>query len=216
VVRALLLDLDDTLFDRGAAIQAWARARLRRDLEACEWREWLAIDQRGRRPRCEFAADAARFGLTVDPERFPFELAEHVAPEPGARDAIARLAARLPVAVVTNGGAAQRAKLDRIGLADVVHAVFVSGELGTAKPEPAMFERALQWAGEPPDRVLFVGDNPLVDLVPAAALGMGTAWRPRGGEVWPCWLAAPDHVIDQVADLEPICASPDARSVSGP
>ena len=41
------------------------------------------IDGRGHRPRNEFAADAAHLGLAVDPDRFPFELAEHVEPEPG-------------------------------------------------------------------------------------------------------------------------------------
>jgi hypothetical protein len=37
-------------------------------------------------------------------------------------------------------------------------------------------------------------------------MGMATAWRPRGGEAWPPWLAAPDHVIDQITELEAICA----------
>ncbi|MGN6106153.1 MAG: HAD family hydrolase [Kofleriaceae bacterium] len=204
MVRALLLDLDDTLFDRTAAFEGWLAARLGRAARGDELRDWLAIDQRGRRCRRAFAADAAARGVTVDAERFPFELADHVAPEPGAREALERLAARLRIAVVTNGGGAQRAKLARLGLAELVHEVFVSGELGVAKPDVAMFERALAWTAHPAGEVLFAGDDPVNDLAPAAAIGMATAWRPR--EAWPAGIAPPAFEIERVAELEAICA----------
>ena len=202
--QALLLDLDDTLFDRGAAFHAWLAGRLGRAPGPGELEAWMDLDQRGRRPRAEFAATAARLGIIVDPEQFPFELAAHVQPEAGVREAVGRLAARLRVGVVTNGGAAQRDKLARLGLADVVHAVFVSAELGAAKPGAAIFERALAWTGAAPHEVLFAGDDPIVDLAPAAAHGMVTAWRVRGE--WPRWLAPAAYEIHSVAALEELCA----------
>jgi FMN phosphatase YigB (HAD superfamily) len=201
--RALLLDLDDTLFDRGAAFVAWLAGRLGCAPTPGELAAWSEIDQRGRRPRAEFAAGAARLGVAVDAERFPFELAEHVQPEAGVREAVGRLAARLRVGVVTNGGAAQRDKLARLGLAEVVHAVFVSAELGAAKPAAAIFERALQWTEAAPHEVMFAGDDPIVDLAPAAAHGMVTVWRVRGK--WPRWLTAPAHRIHSIAALEELC-----------
>jgi HAD superfamily hydrolase (TIGR01509 family) len=202
--RALLLDLDDTLFDRGAAFRAWLASRLGRAPGPGELEAWLELDQRGHRPRAELAAGAARLGIAVDPDRFPFELAEHVRPEAGAREAVRRLAARLRVGVVTNGGAAQRDKLARVGLADVVHAVFVSSELRVAKPASAIFRRALQWTEAAPHEVLFVGDDPIVDLAPAAAHGMVTVWRVRG--TWPRWLSPAAHQIHSIAALEELCA----------
>lgn len=202
-VRALLLDLDDTLFDRALAFRAWLAGRLRRVPEPAELAAWSEIDHRGQRPRTEFAADAARLGLAVDPERFPFELAEHVEPEPGAREAIGRLAARLRVGIVTNGGPAQRTKLQRLGLADTVHAVFVSSELGYAKPASQIFDRALRWTEHAPHEVLFAGDDPIIDLGPAAAHGMLTAWRARSE--WPRWLAPAPYEIHSVAALEALC-----------
>lgn len=201
--RALLLDLDDTLFDRGAAFHAWLAHRLGRAPGPEELAAWTELDQRGRRPREELAAGAARLGVAVDPARFPFELAEHVEPEAGARAALGRLAARLRVGVVTNGGPAQRDKLARLGLADVVHAVFLSSELGVAKPASAIFERALAWTEVAPYDVLFAGDDPIVDLAPAAAHGMVTAWRVRGE--WPRWLAPAAHRLHSVAELEELC-----------
>lgn len=201
--RALLLDLDDTLFDRGAAFRAWLASRLGRAPGPGELEAWIELDQRGHRPREELAADAAPLGVEIDPERFPFELAEHVRPEPGAREALVRLAARMRIAIVTNGGAAQRDKLARLGLADVVHEVFVSSELASAKPASAIFEHALEWTAAAPHDVLFVGDDPIVDLAPAAAHGMVTAWRVRGD--WPRWLAPPAYEIQSVAALEELC-----------
>jgi HAD superfamily hydrolase (TIGR01509 family) len=205
--RAVLLDLDDTLYDRRRAFEAWAHALARSQLgRALDPEELAALhrhDARGHRPRGELAADARRLGLSIDPLRLPFQLAEYLEPEPLVREALGELAGRLRLAIVTNGGAAQRTKLARLGLASVPHAIFVSGELGVAKPDPAMFEHALRWAGVPADATLFVGDHPAIDLAPAAALGMATAWRVRGE--WPDSLAPPTYRITRIAELGELC-----------
>src|SRR5262249_19697809 len=130
--------------------------------------------------------------------------AAYVEPEPGVHDVVARLAETRRVAVVTNGGAAQRDKLARAGLADVVETVFVSGELGVAKPARAIFERALAWSALPAPQCLFVGDDPTNDIAPAAALGMATAWRERAPwpAAWPTGGALPQFTIHDIAELE--------------
>jgi hypothetical protein len=58
--------------------------------------------------------------------------------------------------------------------------------------------------------VLFAGDDPIVDLAPAAAHGMATAWRVRGA--WPRWLAPAAHQIESVAALEALCGAAGARA----
>lgn len=203
--RALLIDLDDTLFDRTAALRAWAdvraRAELGRPLAAAEWQQLIELDGRGHRSRDDFAADLrAHLGITVDAARFGHLLVEHIAREPGVVETVAALARDRRVAIVTNGGTAQRAKLVALGLDSVVHAVFVSSEVGSAKPALGIFERALRWTEHAPADVLFVGDDPVIDLAPAAALGMATAWRARG-RTWPRELAVPTHRIDSIAEL---------------
>jgi len=208
VFRGIFFDLDDTLFDRTAALRRWVSRHVGNlDAEALAW--VIELDDRGRRPRLHFAAGiVARFGIqrTVIElaTAFPAELAAFVEPEPGVHDVIARLAAERRVAIVTNGGAAQRDKLARTGLAELVPTVFVSGELGLAKPAPAIFERALAWSELPANECLFVGDDPERDIVPAAALGMATAWRmPRCEVQWPAELAAcPRFTIRTIAELE--------------
>ncbi|MBA3397529.1 MAG: HAD family hydrolase [Deltaproteobacteria bacterium] len=208
---ALLLDLDDTLFDRRAAFVRWAEAtamaQLGRGLEPAELAVLHELDGRGHRSREAFARDAReRLGLAIDPGRIGLAIAEHVEPEPGSREALAALAETHRIAVVTNGGGAgQRAKLARLGLADVVHAVFVSGEVGIAKPAAGIFERALRWTEHAARDVLFVGDDPVIDLAPASAMGMVTAWRVRDVR-WPDELVAPGHRIERVTDLVGVCA----------
>src|SRR5688572_19264747 len=111
--RALLLDLDDTLFDRTAALRSWAFAR--RALTEIEWALLVDLDGRGHRPRDAFAEDVqARLGLEVDAMRFGHDLLAHITPEAGVLEAVTRLAARVRVAIVTNGGSAQRAKLAKL------------------------------------------------------------------------------------------------------
>src|SRR5260221_11771870 len=202
--RAIFFDLDDALFDRTAALQRWVTAQVGR-LDGDDLAFVIELDDRGYRPRLHFAAGiVARFGLqrTVIElaAAFPSELAAHVEPEAGVRDVVVRLAEQRRVAIVTNGGAAQRDKLARAGLADVVETVFVSGELGIAKPAPAIFERALPWSELEPGQCLFVGDDPEYDIVPAAALGMATAWRARS--MWPGALTMPRYTIRSIGELE--------------
>ena len=202
--RALLIDLDDTLFDRTASLRAWAqvaaRAELGRPLSGSEWALLLELDGRGHRPRDEFATDVReRLGLTVDPVRFGHNLVEHITREPGVIETLTELARTRRVALVTNGGTAQRAKLEALGLTDVMHAVFVSSEVQSTKPALGIFENALRWTEHAPHEVLFVGDDPIIDLAPASSLGMATAWRARG--VWPRELAPPTHRIESITEL---------------
>jgi len=207
VLRGLFLDLDNTLVDRDAAFARWARQHTSDPAVIAALTD---ADDGGLRPRPDFAAAAIGvLGLARAPAelaaQFPVELAAHVEPEPGLRDTLALLHRRCRLAVVSNGGAAgQRAKLARLGLDGLIDAVFISAEVGLAKPDPAIFLHALRWAELPAGDAAFVGDNPRGDLAPAAALGMTTIWRERGS--WPDDLAPPSFVIRRIPELLEVCA----------
>jgi len=207
VFRGLLLDLDDTLFDRGAAFDAWsdgiAAVQLGRVLTPGERETLRAFDRRGHRSRQRFAEDARALGLQVDAALFPSQLAAHVVPEEAVVETIAELARTRRVAIVTNGGTAQRVKLQRIGLESIVRMVIVSEEIGIAKPDARIFQHALKWSECAPAELLFVGDEPVIDLAPASSLGMATAWRVRGA-AWPEELARPTYQIASIAALREI------------
>ncbi|MEO7981643.1 MAG: HAD family hydrolase [Sporichthyaceae bacterium] len=97
-------------------------------------------------------------------------------PYPGVLEALGRLAAVLPVVVVTDGmPPVQHAKVEALGVRHLLAAVVVSDELGgrhLRKPDPAPFRRALEVLGQPPAGVVHVGDRPEKDVRGAAAVGM--------------------------------------------
>ena len=64
--------------------------------------------------------------------------------------------------------------LEQMGLAQRLDFSVFSSEVGTRKPHPAIFERALEALGVEPGRALFVGDRMYEDIRGAAEVGMTT------------------------------------------
>lgn len=107
---------------------------------------------------------------------------------PDAIDALKRMAARVPVAALTNGNA----DLARCGLAE--HFVFQLGarEHGAAKPEASIFHAACVRLDLPPEQVLHVGDHAVMDAAGAMRAGLRAAWLNREGADWPLDELRPD------------------------
>ncbi len=64
--------------------------------------------------------------------------------------------------------------LARMGVAELLDVAVFSSEVGRRKPDPLIFEHALERLGVAPERALFVGDTLATDVAGAAALGMHT------------------------------------------
>ncbi len=64
------------------------------------------------------------------------------------------------------------------------------------KPEPLLFEMALERLGCAPGECLMIGDRPDTDIAGAARMGLKTAMVRTGrfgaGEIWPTGIARPD------------------------
>ncbi len=103
---------------------------------------------------------------------------------PDVLDALAAVAdAGFRLALVTNGGGdLQREKLRDIGIEDAFEVIVVSGEVGVAKPDPRIFERALESLGVTADRAAHVGDTLSSDIEGAIAAGVRPVWLNRKGE----------------------------------
>jgi putative hydrolase of the HAD superfamily len=87
-----------------------------------------------------------------------------------ALDKVRRLG--LQIAVVSNANGTLCAKLERLGLARCVDCVIDSAEIGVEKPDPRIFERALEGLGARRESTLHVGDIYHVDVVGARAAGL--------------------------------------------
>ena len=109
--------------------------------------------------------------------------------------------ARYRVGLVSDGGGArQRAKLRAAGLEGLFEVVVISQELGAQKPSPRPWQAALRALGVPAARALYVGDDPVRDMVGARRAGLRTCWVARGRR-YPARLAPPDHEIGDILAL---------------
>jgi putative hydrolase of the HAD superfamily len=83
--------------------------------------------------------------------------------------------------VVSNWDVSLHEMLRDAGLRGLVDAAISSAEAGAAKPDPAIFRRALELAGEPAADALHAGDSLEYDVFGALAAGLRAALLVRGG-----------------------------------
>jgi YjjG family noncanonical pyrimidine nucleotidase len=201
----VLLDADGTLFDYDRAeAHAFAATcdelgipyEADRDLPAYRrinaglWRafERGEIDPPGLSVE-RFRRVLAEMGQRADPEemarRYLGHLAEGSFLLPGALEAVRDLCRRRRVAVVTNGlSRVQRSRFAGSGLDRYVEHLVISDEIGAQKPEPGIFDAALEPFGDvPASQVLMVGDSLTSDIAGGVRYGIDTCWyNPAGAE----------------------------------
>ena len=115
---------------------------------------------------------------------------------PDAHAALARLAARVPIAAVSNGNA----DVVRIGLGAFFAFSLSASDYGAAKPDPGIYLEACRRLGAAPDDVLHVGDDPHTDVIGAQRAGLRAAWINRSRQAWP-GPGAPDLIADDLSEL---------------
>lgn len=104
--------------------------------------------------------------------------------------------------IVTNrlwGGKPFHEDLRSIGLLDYFDLphIAISGDLGLRKPNPRIFEYALDALGASPRETAMIGDSLSADILGAQPLGIYAVWRPKP------WLSewARDHAASQPPPL---------------
>ena len=161
-----------------AHYRAAARFGIHLDVEACwteAWFEYLQTyvdecgvpqdrrDEAHRHLDSEFA-DAA---LWVDPV-------------PGSREGLQALAdAGVRLGIVSNADGMMGPRLAQLELCQVgpgigvdIECVVDSGNVGIMKPDPRIFQAAIDLLGLEPDQVWYVGDMPAIDVVGARRAGI--------------------------------------------
>jgi 5'-nucleotidase len=99
---------------------------------------------------------------------------------PGIRRILERLRGRAVVGIVTNNQVAeQEEKLDHFRLRPLVDFMVVSEGVGVAKPDPRIFELALEKAGAAPHEAVMIGDSWTSDVVGARNVGIRPVWFNR-------------------------------------
>jgi HAD superfamily hydrolase (TIGR01509 family) len=107
--------------------------------------------------------------------------------------------------VVSNACGNARVLCEEYGFAPMLSAIVDSHEFGAAKPDLAIFRRALSLVAAPAVHAAFVGDSLDRDIGPAKRLGMRTVWIADGR---PDAVGAADAVLESVLELPSLLAVP--------
>jgi HAD superfamily hydrolase (TIGR01509 family) len=229
-VKALLLDLDDTLLDySGGADHCWSQACAAVAVELdqarlltvlAEARRWFWDDperqRRERRNMLRAWTQIATLALETYGAPAP-EMAAAIAAEFSARRRAvmdlfpetlvcleALRAHGLPLALVTNGDAVeQRWKIERCALAPYFGTIVIEGEVGAGKPEPIVYHTAMKALGvEPGPDVWMVGDHLEFDVAGPQRLGLHGVWLDRSGGGLPDRTTVrPDRIVRALAEV---------------
>lgn len=197
-IHAILFDLDDTLWPVAPVIagaertlQAWIAEHYPAVAAAYDLAAWrqrrnalIATDTR-------FSYDLWALRLTLLTQVFaefgiPASVAEQamavfadarnrVDLYPDVMDGLQNLAKLFRLGSLSNGFA----DLHAIGLAHHFEVMLAAHQVGCAKPAPEIFCQAIHKLSLRPEQIVFVGDDVLLDVAGAQAVGMQTAWMRR-------------------------------------
>lgn len=199
----VLLDLDHTLFDSDAseaAAFAHALSTIGVEADSAMLDRYRAINRAMwrrveagtlsvaalREQRFESFLEAERIDVSTPAlaDAFVDGLGGFGELYPGVRAVLDELNELATLALVTNGiGQVQRHRIRRLSLERRFAVVVVSGEVGVAKPDPAIFQIVVDRLGSPPkDRMIMVGDSLTSDIAGGRAFGIDTVWLDRDAE----------------------------------
>jgi putative hydrolase of the HAD superfamily len=214
VIRAVLFDLDGTLYDRDAAIRRTAYEQFEAvhhslpSVEASFFVERLVeMDGHGySRPRRmhHVLAESLGWGVEVGDrleECFRGRMESDTLP---ALDALRAIGLKL--GIVTNGPVEwQSRKIRAMNIESLFDAILISESEGVQKPDVRIFQRALQRCGVEAHEALFVGDHPENDIAGAEGAGICPVWKRM-----PYWeVPAGVARIDRLSELLPMVLTHD-------
>ncbi|MEX0942823.1 MAG: HAD-IA family hydrolase [Pseudomonadales bacterium] len=110
----------------------------------------------------------------------------------GALDAVSALAGQFILGALTNGNA----DIGRLGLGHLFSFAFCAEDVGAPKPADNLFRAALAHTGAQPHEMIYVGDDPALDVDPAKRTGLKTIWVRHSGK--PPGETEPDATIPHV------------------
>ncbi|MBD1539208.1 HAD family hydrolase [Arthrobacter sp. S13_S34] len=222
-IRAVLFDLDNTLFDHAASARAGLDAFLQHlgtastddlarawfQLEQSIYHRFLADElsfqeQRQERLR-QFLPLAGRAVPVTDRlldglfDVYLQSYQDKWAAFPDAAPALRSLHdGGMPVGVITNGNHRQQTlKISKIGLGPLIRRTFSSESTGHAKPSPEAFIQPCKSLGISPAQALYVGDNFRVDVEGARSAGLQSIHLNRDG-------GGPEGTIQSLTELIPL------------
>lgn len=199
MLKTVLFDLDGTLLDRDTSLRLFLgqqHARYVAELPGLSVEDFTNIiaglDAFGHVAKpTVYAQFCERFGFGKSLKETlveDFEASFHglAVAFPGLHETLQELRKLgLNLGLVTNGRSrSQRPKIEALKIAPYFTSILISEEQGLRKPDPRIFQLAMQETGSTPESTIFVGDHPEADIRGAARAGLQTVWKRNS-----CWPA---------------------------
>lgn len=225
-IKAVLFDVDDTLFDREIAqaialeilvkrfpelLGAFDMPRLK---EAWQESDRLATAEFETNTPSEMLRDARSkefLKLLGLPQDYVNEITltyydtypTIYVPIPGAVALVQKLRPTYKIGIISNSYVdVQHRKLDTLGIRNLFSCIVLSEDIGIRKPDPRIFHHAAGLLQLPPAECLYVGDSYRNDVAGSRSAGMPSCWFNRGNHTPPGLPAAPDFQIRTLDEIE--------------
>ena len=116
---------------------------------------------------------------------------------PDVVPALEKLRARYRLFTASNGNA----DLSRIGIGHFFERTIAARHVGALKPDPAIFHKVIEGTDLQAHEVVYVGDDPLLDVEGARGAGMHAIWIDREGGEWPTQIAPATYTVRSLTEL---------------
>jgi FMN hydrolase / 5-amino-6-(5-phospho-D-ribitylamino)uracil phosphatase len=111
--------------------------------------------------------------------------------------ALEQLRTRYRLFTASNGNA----DLAQIGIAHFFERTLATRKVGALKPDPTIFHKVIEGTDLQAHEVVYVGDDPLLDVVGARGAGMQAIWIDRQGGEWPPEIAPASYTVRSLTEL---------------
>ncbi len=215
MIKAVLFDLDGTLLNRDASVELFINSQHER---LHEWighipkeefiSRFIELDCRGYvwkdKVYQQMIPEFNIIGLTWEQllEDYLEYFQQHCVPFQNLHEMLQSLKEKsIPMGIISNGkGQFQMDNIKALGIESYFETILISETEGIKKPDPRIFEKALQQLGVHANACLFVGDHPENDVKASQDLGMLGVWKKDSQ-----WKdIAADYVVEDLLEVSQI------------
>ena len=215
-IKAVLFDLDDTLYDRGELVRRVVIGQydaFKHELCSVQQDDYvrrvLQLDDNGYADkRALYETVVSEYGLTPAlierlVENFWTSYDDKCELPQDTRFTLQTLRQNhIKLGVITNGGTErQQRKLDSLGVSSWFDVILISETEGVRKPDAEIFHRAVGRCGVEASEAIFVGDHPDTDVGGALQAGLRAVWKVS--PYWPCAYDVP--FVRRLSEILPMC-----------
>lgn len=109
-----------------------------------------------------------------------------------------RLKQKFRLGAISNGNAS----IEHVGLGHLIEHAVSAADLKVAKPDRLIYQHLAERFDALPEEIVYIGDDPLYDVVGSIEAGYHAVWINRESNPWPQHLPVPEHQVTDLHQLE--------------